>query len=213
MEVTWPIFKDFVDARKVSIQWIDVNDHYYLKAFDSSFSISCSIYKLDEDGTYKAQFEASYKALGNKPMGAICPTSGRALMPFRPFSDSEGFRFRGKGVSGLATASTVTNIDLKITEERFINGCEVILKDQAFGDSCNFEIVDVDNIIGYGAGVVLDRFAESWFFSGDVQDQGQFILDYPAKIIAGLYIRIAYTSTGGTNVQVRCNYFLHKKAA
>jgi hypothetical protein len=141
-----------------------------------------------------------------------CPTSGKPYMSSSPFSVSDGMRFRGKGVSGLAAAGTITNIDYKLTEERYLNGCEMILKDHAFGDSCNFEVVDVDNILGYGAGTVIDRFAEDWFFAS-TEDQGQFIIDYPAKILANLYIRIAFTSTGASPVKVRCNFFLHKKVA
>lgn len=133
-------------------------------------------------------------------------------MSHPPFSDSDGFRFRGKGISGTATKTASTNIDHKITEERYINGINVILKDQSFGDSLKFQIVDVDNIVGYGAGVVLDEFGTDWYVSDDTQTQGQIILPYPAKVISGLWIRIIYKSIGTTNdVSVLCNLFLHKK--
>ena len=33
---------------------------------------------------------------------------------------------------------------------------------------------------------------------------------YPAKVYAGLYLRLIYTSTGASNVAVAINYSLHK---
>lgn len=122
-------------------------------------------------------------------------------------------KFRGKGVAGTATAGTSTNIDHKLTEARLIDGVKLILKDQAFGDSVKFQVVDVDNILGYGAGMVLDEFGTDWFVSADSQDQGAINLPYSAEVAAGLWLRIVYNSTGATNVSVQANLWLHKYMA
>jgi hypothetical protein len=122
-------------------------------------------------------------------------------------------KFRGQGISGTATAGVTTNIDYKLTEARLLDGVHMILKDHAFGDSVKFQVVDVDNILGYGAGVVLDTFGESWFIVADVQSQGSINLPYSAEVLAGLYVRVAYTSVGVTNVKFQCNLFLHKYMA
>lgn len=124
--------------------------------------------------------------------------------------DSSQLNFKGKGISGTATAGVSTNIDHKLTERRLITGVHIILKDHAWGDTATLQVVDVDNILGYGAGTVLGEYATSWQFASDKQDQGVFTVPYPADIAANLYLRIIYTSTGGTNVSVRANYFLHK---
>lgn len=126
--------------------------------------------------------------------------------------DADKVKFRGRGISGTATAGTTTNIDHKITEGRLIDGIKLILKDHVFGDSVRFQVVDVENILGYGAGVVLDEFATNWYVSSS-EDQGAINLPYSAELIAGLYIRIIYNSIGQNNVSVRANLWLHKYMA
>ena len=140
-------------------------------------------------------------------------SSGIEIIRIAPFASSDGFRFRGKGIKDTAIAGQITNIDYKITEERWINGVNMILENHVIDDSVSFEIVDIDNIFGLGENTVLDRFAESWRVCTDESDQHSILIPYPARIIAGLYIRIVYTSTGSTNVIVRCNLFLHKKTS
>lgn len=123
---------------------------------------------------------------------------------------ADSVKFRGKGITFTATAGTTTSHDYKITEGRLCSGTELILANHVFGDSVKFQVVDVDNILGYGAGTVLDEFATDWYVAPGQSMQGQTILPYSAEIIAGLYIRLIYNSTGGTNVSVACNLFLHK---
>lgn len=122
-------------------------------------------------------------------------------------------KFRGVGISFTATAGTSTAYDYKILEGRLLDGTQIIVKNQAFGDSIDFKVVDVDNIIGYGAGVVLDTFATGWFIAEDQNDQGQIRLPYSAEVIAGLYVRVIYYSVGATNVSVQVNLFAHKYSA
>lgn len=207
----WDSYKNTVlTLKKLLLQYEDKGSHYNIYAEErSTFVWNTKLQK----GTYDANdFELNYKATSNLPL----ETTDQTGVIFRynaPFSSSAGFRFRGHGVSGTGTKNTTSNTDYLVTEERYINGCNVICKNHVFGDYVKFQIVDVDNIIGYGANTVLDEFGSEWYLSEDKQDQGLVLLQYPAKIVAGLYIRVVYVSTGTTNdVMLRCNLFLHKKA-
>lgn len=124
--------------------------------------------------------------------------------------DADKVKFRGVGKSFTATASATTNGDFVVSEARLIDGIQVVLKDHAFGDSIALYVVDVDNMLGYGAGAVLDSFATNWYVAADTQSQGVVRLPYGAEVVAGLYVRLAYTSVGGTNVSVNFNLFAHK---
>lgn len=130
-----------------------------------------------------------------------------------PFSESYGFRQRSRGFTTEINAGVTSNIDCLISEERYITGLQIILQNQVFGDTMTLQVVDVNNILGYGAGAVLDEFGKNWNVSPDTACQGIIENPYPAKIAAGLYIRVVYTSTGQTNIKVGLNFFLHVKAS
>lgn len=72
-ELPWTAFKSFASARSLSIQYIDIDDHYYMWALDGLIHFECSIYKNNPDTTDKLDFENNFKAAGN-----------------RSFSDSDG---------------------------------------------------------------------------------------------------------------------------
>lgn len=210
MEVEWSNFKSFVNSRGLSVQWVVIGSNYHLVAIDGPFQISC-VLPTDETIDDVLDFVNNFKTLGNK---RFSDSEGVQLNRNRAFANSDGFRFRGLGISATATKNTTTNIDYLIPQDRYMNGVSIILKNQVFGDTASFQIVDKDNVLGYGAGTVLDEFATDWNMSEDSQDQGAVLLPYPAKVIAGLYIRIVYKSVGTENdVLVRANLFLHWKAA
>lgn len=137
------------------------------------------------------------------------PTKIRSIFQM----DADICRFRGKGVAFTATAGTTTDCDYKLTEARLIDGTQIIVKDHAFGDHVAFQVVDVDNLLGYGAGTVLDSFGTEWYLCSDKQDQGLIRMPYSAELVAGLYIRLKYTSVGATNVSVKLNLFVHSYSA
>lgn len=138
--------------------------------------------------------------------------NGSDIVRIRAFNNADSLKFRGTGIAGTATKDASTDIDYKLTEDRFINGVQIFLKNQVWGDNLDFQVVDVDNILGYGAGVVLDQFGTSWYVDPDTCDQGDLRVEYPALVLDGIYIRIRYNSVGTTDdVDVNANLFLHKK--
>jgi hypothetical protein len=127
--------------------------------------------------------------------------------------DADKVKFRGVGISFTATAGTTTSYDYKLTEARLISGTRLLIRNQAWADTIRFQVVDVDNVLGYGAGVVLDEFATNWCVTTEKEDQGPTILPYSAEVLANLYIRFIYNSTGAQNVDVKCNIWAHKYMA
>jgi hypothetical protein len=137
--------------------------------------------------------------------------SGRPIISHSPFSDTGGFRFRGASFTDTVATGTTKDIDYEITAERWINGGRLIVDNIGDDDKITFQVVDKDNIFGYGAGVVLDEFIKEFYIpkDGDLQVN----LAYPARLVQGLYLRLKYTSTHASGCNIKCNLYLHWKAA
>lgn len=118
--------------------------------------------------------------------------------------------YNAVGVTGVANSGTTTNVDYQLTDDTLLTGAQVLTSTSVFGDSITFQVVDVNNILGYGANVVLKQFITNWQLRSDSQEQIDLHVNYPAKLKAGLYLRLVYSSTGGSNVNVAINYALHK---
>ena len=123
---------------------------------------------------------------------------------------ADACKFRGQGFSFTATAGGTTAHDFKIVEARLVEAPYTLLQGHEWGDYIQFQVVDVDNILGAGAGYVLDTFASEWYMDHTKCSQTRPDVWYSAEIPAGLYIRINYTSVGASNVDVKCNFQNHK---
>lgn len=115
-----------------------------------------------------------------------------------------------QGVLGMAIAGNSTNIDFKLTDDCFITGGVLITNGSTFGDKATFQVVDKDNVLGYGANTILGQYCTDWYMCADRQLQLDENIPYPAKIFANLYLRIIYTSIGTTDIELAINYKLHK---
>ena len=123
---------------------------------------------------------------------------------------SKALTFDAHGCKGTVNAGTTGNVDLKLLDDSLINGIQLAVKGGTFGDTANFQCVDVDGLLGHGTNFVLNQYATNWCMLG-VDGQQVFIeTPYTAKIPAGMYLRVAYTSTGTMSVMVAANYLLHK---
>jgi hypothetical protein len=110
------------------------------------------------------------------------------------------------------TAGQTTSSDWLIPQATYfgnnvesrIDGAQYCCENSILGDYMTFQIVDVDDILGQGAGTVLDEFADVYVLPGN-----HHIKEYAAKLIPGLYVRVTYTSTGSEDVTVVCNLDRH----
>lgn len=144
----------------------------------------------------------------------IDPVTGREILLMDAFCYNGQYEVKATGYKGTATAGMTTNIDFPIgAEDRYINGLALILKNHAIDDTVGLQIVDVDNVLGYGSGAVLKTFGTNWNVDESQQHQGANSFNYAARILAGVYVRVVYVSTGGTDVLVKLNLLLHKKVA
>ena len=116
------------------------------------------------------------------------------------FAQNEGFRARLKGTHKFTAPSSQTTIqDYLITEGRTMSGAIYKGQNTNFGDRVDFEVVHP--ILGS-----LDMFAETWY----VSDAQTHIELYPAKLPAGLIIRVTYYNDGPSDSKFFVNLFLHR---
>lgn len=197
MEVTWPVFKAFLDDRELSAQWIDVNDHYYMKAFDGPFELSCTIYKLSPEGDSLTEFEASYKDAGNKPyrgnVQTVFETNDKTL---KMASDRVDFDVNGEAVLIFKVPGVPGTSDGRHIAEGMAWTVEQHQDDRVE----RVDIVDVDDLLGYGVGTVVRSYHDEEI------EEGQKGWRIPYKrgfaevetiggygfIPAGLYLRIKF---------------------
>lgn len=140
--------------------------------------------------------------------------TGREILLTEAFAYNGTYEVKATGFSGTATGGGSTNLDFAIgAEDRYINGCRFILKNHAASDSMGFKVVDIDNVLGYGAGTVLKTFGLDWNVDSERHDQGRDTFNFVARIYAGLYIRVVYVSTGLLDVSVKMNASLYKKVS
>lgn len=130
-------------------------------------------------------------------------------MPGKVDIRNNDFDFYGNGFSGVATKNSTTSFNFKIEQNiTYCAGGEIIVKDAEHGDYIKIEVVDVDNILGYGANFVVQTYLEKWH----IDYRGKNILEVPyaGKIPSGLYLKLYYKSVGTTyDVKVAVNYYFH----
>ena len=132
-------------------------------------------------------------------------------MPGKIDLRNNDFDFKGQGLSAVAYKNSTTNIDFKIPEDfLYINGGELLTKDNEFGDYIEMEIIDKDNVLGYGSGTILQTYIKNWYVSPTNKNVVE--VPYGGVVPKDLYIRVKYTSVGTVNdVKVALNFFMHKE--
>lgn len=207
---TYSDLKALVAKKNLAWQYEESASTYRVFAVDSGVEYSTVLYKapitvggLDstEEAANTADFEAHYKVLANFPIG------NRNY----PFSTPD-FVFNGSGILATAAKNSTTNVDFKIPGAlgtfQYLNGAVIITDKAVFGDWAGAVVVDVDNLLGYGAGFVLANYVTRWYINPskamDIETS------YAGKVPAGMYIRVVYHSVGTVDdVGIAINYRLH----
>lgn len=108
-----------------------------------------------------------------------------------------------QGTSAAIPIGSTGNVDLTLADDCFLTGIEVVSDGGAFGDALSLQVL--------AGATVLGTFASGWVVGMDGL-QVSHDSSYPAKILAGMTIRVIYQSKaiGIGNVNVAANYILHK---
>jgi hypothetical protein len=221
--VSYADLKAFVTARGLSVQYVEFANVWWLAAIDGALALDCQLDKGDNSSEV-ADFVATLQAGGNKPIeprDAVLNRKITSMSAFAVNSDYEvkatGFAATAAGATGSGTVedpyvAVTTNVDHAVGgEDRYINGLELLIGNAAMGDTVDFKVVDVNNVLGYGAGVLLKQFGFSWNVAPDRVSQGVLSFNYLARLMAGLYVRLSYRAVTAGTRKVSCNLLLHKK--
>lgn len=190
-QVSWTIFKDFVDTKGLSIQFIEFDSEYSLQAFDGFFSLECVLYKQPTDTTDLDNFETNYKAKGNKKLSLLNPFSSKEI-------DGKKLYKRVHGESYSVTTGS-NDLVFTITYNWIkINGLEMV--GASNGDRVSFYVLDsvtgtyttipnyVLNQFGYGVNVPKDYYINKSEFDAD--------------LYLGMQIKLVYESIDDKNIGV-----------
>lgn len=99
-----------------------------------------------------------------------------------------------KGFMYTPVAGAATEFSERFTQDLWLPGGAYQVKGSDFRDYVEFEVVDLDNILGYGAGLILSRYMETERFKDD--EWVPIGNDDASYIKAGLYTRARYVSFG-----------------
>lgn len=179
-------------------------DFYVLNNGTECKVITIESLTIEQEATLTATI-AAQKAVDDWPYPG--PDVTVSKVQITDFQDLTGHNVFRKGYDINATAGETINQEAKYSTNMYLQGLAFNLDDNvADGDYIEVEMVDVDNILGYGAGTVLGKFAETIYV---VPNQQFECCCSDAKLVpAGIYIRYRYVSTGSTQVNIKLQHLL-----
>lgn len=205
MEVSWTDFKAFVQSRLLSIQWVVAGDNYFLKAFDSYFSMECLIPKDPSLSSDTVDFETNFKAAGNiKPSQFVSvqaqPSFGAKTILVNGVTKKLFSRNTGKQY-----AVTTGNNDLFYTVNfpwLKITGVECIGAETL--DTAELRVYDTAT--GTYSGVPNYMLNQFGFTLNMAKDYYSRTAPFDADIYSGMVIKITYNSVSNKTIGV--NYLM-----
>lgn len=101
--------------------------------------------------------------------------------------------------------------DIKAEDKnRFLFGGQVLTNENIlFGDSFTFQIIDKDNILGYGANTVLAEYIPKRYTTPNDKIDIKMNLGQIKLLYQGLYLRLKL-HTVSTGFKVCCNYYFYE---
>lgn len=192
-------------------QVLEIDTTWYINSVITAIS-NLEVEVRDNNGSFGSVVQQLEYLKGNVQKVSIDQpkdSDGFPIAKFSPFADAVGFRFRGASFKVDITGNSTEDYDYLLTAERWINGGCLIINNRGADDKVTFQVVDKDNLFGFGAGVVLDEFINDFYIPED--GKLEITLVYPARLIQGLYLRMKYTSTHIDGCTVKCNLYLHMK--
>jgi hypothetical protein len=196
MKIEWVQFRDFCDNRSVDMLMIETSSYYHLFAADENVRIECDIDKNPSDDTDLVEFETDYKESCN---------------PDKYNKDEMiawgKLRFTLSGADFDEDNPKI--VDIKFPDDTgvyFYNffGSWVHVEGHGENDYMLFQLVDKDNVLGYGTEVVLKEYCELWCKHIEKTTVPIYApKDSAGNVPAGLYARMIYFPTDPTKTNIK----------
>jgi hypothetical protein len=203
IQVGYETLKSIVLSRKLSVQFIQVDDVIYLMAIDGPFSVSCMLNQSNNEAWQ--DFETTLKPFGNKSPNSVAISSQAAALPFAAKTLAEKKLY--KRVTGLRYDLVAGDQDLFHTINfpwAKITGIEVIGGEN--GDTCCFYILDTPT----GQFSTIPNHALNQF-AFDVNISDKFYTstsEFDADLFQNMRIKVKYHSVGAKKIGV--NFILNE---
>lgn len=164
--------------------------------------VLASGYSQAENDADRADFEANYLSSSN---GVISPRAngGSTVVTQSPYAYSEE---RTRFVGHLYSCDPGTTVHDEVTTKTIrLQGGYYWVRGATVGDRITFSVVDVNNVLGYGAGFVVAEYVKRlpvapW------DNQQEIIAPTAGNIPTGLFLRLTYENQGSSPVNLGVTY-------
>ena len=197
IQLDYQEFKAIANKKELFWQHVDKNTFYDIFMVDGPLKYSTIVWKTTEnigginvatEEANLADYEASFLSTSNR------------RMEYRVVPDNV-FQMQADAVTDTIPFGTLKNIDFKIENHgietyttKYLAGAEIKTKNGADGDYAVSQIIDIDNVLGYGENFIIKSYVRKKFM---FPDKVQTIIGTaPGAIPVGLYIRVVYHSVG-----------------
>ncbi len=106
------------------------------------------------------------------------------------------------GFTMMTSPGTQSYLDYTLTDDVLITGSTLLVQGATIGDNVSFQVL--------AGPTVINQFVTTWFIDISAIKQSTPTANYPAKLPAGLTLRVVYNSIGTDPVWIAINYDLNK---
>lgn len=208
LELPWSEFKSQVlDVTGWTVNYFEVSNHYWIYGINNGFSILCKIYK--DSGDDQTEFENDYKPEENPQI--INATQSRF--------ERDDIVLKLACAAGQADSSGDLSVSLLVpgeagAEYRYAAGGYAFSENYGWSDKIKkVEIVDSDNLLGFGSGTVVKVYHDSdageanqgWYFWKTHGSEGECEIEpmgWYGQIHSGLYLRVTLKLQANANCKI-----------
>lgn len=199
--LSYSAFKEIVLAKDLKWQYSEEDACYRIWAFDVQCRYGCSIYKSNP-GLVGGFNWAAEEANLNDFLANYKPTANNKLE--NPTVPDNVFSMQTQKVfwefAKNATSEQLfqlANLDGESYVYKYLSGADWKVYDAVEGDWVKFQVVDHDNILGYGADFVLKEYVVGKYIWNETPME--CVSMAPGRLPVGLYLRCIYVSVGTEN--------------
>lgn len=201
----WTSYKKWLDGTYASLPytWALTGDWYSIIAFDGPAYRTAQIKRTDPPNADELDFEANYLAGRDKPIQPLAADGGPVVSQSAYAYSTDAARF--VGYLYTVPSAGVFNFDEKLTSAVRLQGGTYWTTGGVLGDKVSLSVVDVDDILGKGAGYVVATYV----MNAPVTPWQQLVaLESPTAglVPAGLYLRVTIDHTGAGGLSLGVTY-------